>query len=99
MGRQDRGAPHSHSLRGFVIAFVAITALGLVVLTIARRSDTNGTQADTANRELVALGQQVYLMHCASCLGAKLKGQPNWKAVIPLIVICQCAVARRVVAP
>jgi hypothetical protein len=77
VGRQDRGASRSRSLRGFVIAFVAIRALGLVALNIARRSDTNGTRADIANREQVALGPQVYATHYASCHGTKLEGQPN----------------------
>lgn len=31
---------------------------------------------DTA---LVAQGRQVYMAHCASCHGAQLQGQPNWR--------------------
>jgi mono/diheme cytochrome c family protein len=81
-GRVPKASPR-RGLRGFVIAFVAIMALGLVVLNIARRSGTNGTRADVANSEQVALGQQVYATHCASCHGAKLEGQPNWKEELP----------------
>jgi mono/diheme cytochrome c family protein len=73
----------SRSLRGFVIAFVAIVALGLVVLNITRRSGTISTRADPANQQQVALGQQVYATQCASCHGAKLEGQPNWKEELP----------------
>ncbi|HJT62650.1 MAG TPA: cytochrome c [Burkholderiales bacterium] len=31
----------------------------------------------------VALGQKVYAQHCAACHGAKLEGQPNWRARLP----------------
>jgi mono/diheme cytochrome c family protein len=76
-------ASRSRSLRGFVIAFVAIVALGLVVLNTMRRSDTISTRADPANQQQIALGQQVYATQCASCHGAKLEGQPNWKEELP----------------
>jgi mono/diheme cytochrome c family protein len=31
----------------------------------------------------LALGQKVYVQHCASCHGAKLEGQPNWQKKLP----------------
>jgi mono/diheme cytochrome c family protein len=31
----------------------------------------------------LALGQKVYAQHCAACHGAKLEGQPNWRARLP----------------
>ena len=30
--------------------------------------------------EQLALGQKIYAQHCAACHGAKLEGQPNWRA-------------------
>ena len=35
--------------------------------------------ADTSNAQLVALGEVLYQQHCASCHGAELEGQPNWR--------------------
>lgn len=35
--------------------------------------------ADASNPQLVALGDILYQQHCASCHGAELEGQPNWK--------------------
>ena len=32
-----------------------------------------------ADPEMLALGRQVYAENCASCHGAELEGQPNWK--------------------
>lgn len=31
----------------------------------------------------IAYGQSLYLMHCAACHGANLRGQPNWKEPLP----------------
>ena len=31
----------------------------------------------------LALGQKIYAQHCAACHGAKLEGQPNWRAKLP----------------
>ena len=36
------------------------------------------TGADASNPELVAWGSEVYALHCASCHGAELQGEPNW---------------------
>ncbi len=35
--------------------------------------------ADASDAQLVALGEILYQQHCASCHGAELEGQPNWK--------------------
>jgi mono/diheme cytochrome c family protein len=31
----------------------------------------------------LALGERIYVQHCASCHGAKLEGQPNWRQRLP----------------
>jgi mono/diheme cytochrome c family protein len=31
----------------------------------------------------VALGQKLYAQHCATCHGAKLEGQPDWRQRMP----------------
>jgi mono/diheme cytochrome c family protein len=31
----------------------------------------------------LASGQKVYVQHCAACHGARLEGQPNWRARLP----------------
>ena len=35
--------------------------------------------ADASNAQLVALGEVLYQQYCASCHGAELEGQPNWR--------------------
>lgn len=39
--------------------------------------------ADASNRIQVEQGKQVYARACASCHGANLEGQPNWKVKLP----------------
>lgn len=35
--------------------------------------------ADASDTQLVAVGEVLYQQYCASCHGAELEGQPNWK--------------------
>lgn len=36
-----------------------------------------------AGKEDPALGEKLYLQHCAACHGAKLEGQPAWQKRLP----------------
>lgn len=38
---------------------------------------------DPSNREMVLRGKTVYASHCASCHGARLEGQPEWRKRLP----------------
>ena len=51
-----------------------IAAIGVLWLHTPPRP-----RADPANAQQVALGRAVYAQHCASCHGANLEGQPNWR--------------------
>lgn len=53
----------------------------LLFISISRRLNT--PKADPNNTNLVAQGQQIYAAQCASCHGANLEGQPNWKDDLP----------------
>ena len=64
----------SRLLAGFaVLVALALTGAGLWVGF--GRSDSGS--ADSAER--IALGRSLYAEHCASCHGANLEGQPNWR--------------------
>lgn len=39
--------------------------------------------ADPGDRAQVAQGQGIYQKHCASCHGARLEGQPDWRIRLP----------------
>lgn len=34
---------------------------------------------DPSDARLVIIGKPLYVQHCASCHGAKMEGQPNWR--------------------
>ena len=40
-------------------------------------------RADPGDAAKVALGEELYSRHCASCHGAKLEGQPDWRKRLP----------------
>ncbi|MDH4093361.1 MAG: c-type cytochrome [Betaproteobacteria bacterium] len=42
-------------------------------------SGFDDARADPRDAARVALGERVYLQHCASCHGARLEGQPDWR--------------------
>lgn len=43
--------------------------------------DPTGTVGDGANKSAVlALGKKLYAQHCASCHGANLEGEKNWRS-------------------
>src|SRR6266581_701884 len=62
------------------IAVAGLLAVGSASWMIAR-SDPN--KPDPESPSLVARGTVVYAQHCASCHGAKLEGQPDWRKRLP----------------
>lgn len=64
------------------IALVIITSL-LVVLMVIIINTRSGGRTDATDQAMVARGKSVYSTNCASCHGATLAGQPNWKEPLP----------------
>jgi len=69
-----------------------IAALGLGAVVLAGAAALNfgwGTSAPAqtvltpSDPDVVALGQSIYSENCASCHGANLEGQPNWRSPGP----------------
>lgn len=59
-----------------------IALLGALVLLSACDRDAGSpptVRLDSGNAQLLATGKAVYAKHCASCHGAQLQGQPNWR--------------------
>lgn len=46
-------------------------------------SNSNRIRLKEKDSSLVAQGKIIYRMHCASCHGNNLEGQPNWKQLGP----------------
>jgi len=65
----------------WVLALGAIAAATLTaVLTVGRATAPAAEHSlRPGDVGVVARGEQVYRTHCASCHGARLEGQPNWR--------------------
>jgi mono/diheme cytochrome c family protein len=73
MTSRARTTPASRTI---LIAVFLLSVVGIVAATLVRQRQAGS--ADATDRQLVALGQQVYAANCASCHGANLQGQPDW---------------------
>jgi mono/diheme cytochrome c family protein len=63
-----------------VIAALGVMAVSLFAAALSAWRETHVTPQDA---EQVKLGLLLYEVHCASCHGAKLEGQPNWRERLP----------------
>ncbi len=61
-------------------AAVALLAIGSPLWILASDSPA---KPDANSPTLVARGEAVYAQHCASCHGATLEGQANWRSRLP----------------
>lgn len=63
---------------------VAAAVLGAAIIGLALVwAWPFGTDDDALSASTVARGRSLYAQHCASCHGANLEGQPNWKSQLP----------------
>jgi mono/diheme cytochrome c family protein len=62
---------------------VIVLGVAFAVVAFAVAGCTEYPKADPEDRAQVSLGKRVYETHCASCHGAKLEGQPNWRERLP----------------
>ncbi|MGE3571227.1 MAG: cytochrome c [Burkholderiales bacterium] len=63
----------------------ALVLFGALLLAGCEQAPTgfDDPRADPGDAARLALGQRVYAQHCASCHGAKLEGQPDWRRRLP----------------
>ena len=68
------------------VALVGATAAGLVAIAALAQQRGGETRVEgltvlgePVTADEIALGQKFYATNCASCHGAKLEGQPDWK--------------------
>src|SRR3546814_20707961 len=66
---------------GLLLGVAAIAATTAAVWTFWPSPSTG--RADPNDARQVALGETVYRQQCASCHGAQLEGQPDWRVRQP----------------
>lgn len=70
-------------MRGFTIGFGAIFVIGLIIVSVLRNGPAANGRANPRDQQVVTQGRGIYTQYCASCHGANLEGQPNWKMELP----------------
>jgi mono/diheme cytochrome c family protein len=70
--------------KAIIFSTIAVSALAAVAALAQQQSGDAPAREVTfrgqpVTSEQIALGQDVYAQNCASCHGANLEGQPNWK--------------------
>ncbi len=66
---------------GLLLGAAAVAAMAAAGWVFWPSSSAGRADPDDARQ--VALGETVYRQHCASCHGAKLEGQPDWRVRKP----------------
>ena len=64
---------------GVIIGVLGVLAFGAGVFMYEPLTDSRPAFIDPSDQELVAIGKKIYANNCASCHGAKLEGQPEWR--------------------
>ena len=64
---------------GVIIGVLGVLTLGVGVFIYEPLTDSRPAFIDPSDQELVATGKKNYANNCASCHGAKLEGQPDWR--------------------
>ncbi|MDE2816013.1 MAG: cytochrome c [Chloroflexota bacterium] len=61
------------------VAALVVVAIVLAALWLFVWGSGEPMRADATDAQLVRRGEVQYKLHCASCHGANLEGQPNWR--------------------
>ena len=69
----EDGTPKQRLARGLWWPLAAVVAIALALSVLLATPDGDGAPPDLAR------GAQLYATHCASCHGANLEGQPDWR--------------------
>ena len=62
-----------------IIAALALLAAATALLIYGPSLSSQSSYIDPADKPLVASGKPIYLTYCASCHGANLEGQADWR--------------------
>lgn len=62
-----------------IIGALGIFLLGASLFIYGSSQSPKSSYIDPSDKQLVASGKHIYAKNCASCHGAKLEGEPDWR--------------------
>ena len=71
------------AIRILVFRILRVLAVLLCTLPFSPPADSQPLTNPSYTREQAAKGKSAYAEQCASCHGASLEGQPNWRHRLP----------------
>lgn len=66
-----------------LIVAIGLIVIGTTTLWYSTKYNSGSAFIDPADQALVIQGKAVYANNCASCHGAELQGQKNWRERLP----------------
>jgi mono/diheme cytochrome c family protein len=75
-GRRAGSRPNGRNL---AVALLIVAVAAILTLSAVSRSLQRANEGGGAVAGQIAVGERLYAQHCASCHGANLQGQPNWR--------------------
>jgi S-disulfanyl-L-cysteine oxidoreductase SoxD len=78
-----RISPSTPGSRSVVWVAGALVLSSVVAVFYLGLEWDQGVRIDPTNRAQVEQGKRIYMEACASCHGASLEGQPNWRKRLP----------------
>ena len=62
-----------------MVILIGVLVLGVGVFVYKSFTDSGPAFIDPSDQALVINGKEIYTNNCASCHGAELQGQPDWR--------------------
>lgn len=70
-------------LKLWISSLAGVAVLGAAAAAYVTLRPAGPAFIDPADQALVGPGRAIYMNHCASCHGASLQGQPDWRTRLP----------------
>jgi mono/diheme cytochrome c family protein len=86
MGRIPPGKPRMQvNSRNLAVGALLVIIAGTLTFGALRNAadQMNATSTNVGLGNQISVGQRMYAQHCASCHGANLEGQVNWRSALP----------------
>lgn len=75
--------PISTKSKALIAAMLVVAGIGVLAYTMIGKKAVSEEYIYSTDQRVLAKGQNLYVNNCASCHGAALEGQANWRERMP----------------